>query len=51
MPGSERAIPMHGQVKFVPSIRNMLALIPEPNADTVVTVPLDGDVGEIPELP
>src|SRR5216683_2872780 len=47
-PGSDRAIPLHGQVKFVPSMRNWFSLVPEPNTDTVVVVPLDGDVGEIP---
>ena len=48
MPGSARATPLHGQVKFVPSNRNWFSLVPEPNADTVVDVPLDGEVGEIP---
>ena len=48
MPGSERATPLHGHVKFVPSMRNWFSLVPEPNADTVVEVPLEGDVGEIP---
>ena len=47
-PGSVRATPLHGQVKFVPSTRNWFSLVPDPNADTVVTVPLDGEVGEIP---
>ena len=47
-PGSERATPLHGQVKFVPSMRNWFSLVPEPNADTVVVVPLAGEVGEIP---
>ena len=41
-------MPLHGQVKFVPSIRNWFSLVPEPNAETVVTVPLDGEVGETP---
>ena len=50
-PGSARATPLHGQVKFVPSIRNWFSLVPEPNADTVVAVPLDGEVGEIPGRP
>ena len=36
MPGSDRATPLHGQVKFVPSKRNRFSLVPEPNADTVV---------------
>src|SRR3990172_4526061 len=48
--GSDRATPLHGQVKFVPSMRNVFSLVPDPNADTVLTVPLDGDVGEIPGL-
>ncbi len=39
-PGSARATPLHGQVKLVPSIRNWFSLVPEPNADTVVAVPL-----------
>src|SRR5438876_4284724 len=54
MPGSARAIPLHGQVKFVPSKRNWFSFVPDPNEDTVVAivavpaVPLDGEVGEIP---
>ena len=44
MPGSDRAIPLHGQVMFVPSMRNWFSLVPEPNAETVVVVPLDGEV-------
>src|SRR6476619_926752 len=47
-PGSERATPLHGHVVFVPSIRNWFSLVPEPNAEIVVTVPLEGDVGETP---
>ena len=39
-----RGVPVHGQVKFVPSMRNVFSLVPEPNADTVVTVPLEGEV-------
>ena len=35
-PGSARATPLHGQVKFVPSIRNLFSLVPEPNAEMVV---------------
>ena len=40
-------------MKFVPSIRNWFSLTPEPSAETLVTdtvlvVPLAGDVGEIP---
>src|SRR3954470_22058611 len=48
VPGSDRAIRLHGQVKLVPSIRNWFSLVPEPNAETVVTVPLDGEVGDTP---
>src|SRR5262245_10454532 len=53
MPGSERATPLHGQVKFVPSMRNWFSLTLEPSADTLVAdrlvvVPLAGEVGEIP---
>src|SRR6185295_1135439 len=47
-PGSERAMPLHGQVKLVPSIRNWFSLVPDPNAETVVVLPLDGDVAESP---
>src|SRR5260221_4686191 len=47
-PGSERAMPLHGHVKFVPSMRNWFSLVPEPNADTVVAGPLDGEVGDTP---
>src|SRR5690348_15512711 len=50
-PGSDRATPLHGHVKFVPSIRNWFSFVAEPNAETVKEVPLapeDGDVGEIP---
>src|SRR5215831_15258571 len=46
--GSARYTPIQGQVKFVPSMRNRFSLPPEPNADTVLTVPLDGDVGDTP---
>ena len=47
--GSARATPLRsGQVKFVPSMRNRFSLPPEPNADTVFTVPLDGEVGDTP---
>src|SRR6266851_2153690 len=49
-PGSDRATPLHGHVKFVPSISHWFSLTPDPNADTVVVADaaLDGDVGEIP---
>ena len=46
--GSARDTPAHGHVKFVPSMRNRFSLPPDPNADTVLTVPLDGDVGDTP---
>src|SRR5712671_6629850 len=48
MPGSDRATPLQGQVKFVPSIRNWFSFVPDPNAEMVVTVPLDGEVGDTP---
>ncbi len=48
MLGSARETPWHGQVKFVPSMRNVFSFTADPNAETVLTVPLDGDVGEIP---
>ena len=35
-PGSDRATPLHGHVKFVPSMRNWFSLVPEPNADTLL---------------
>jgi hypothetical protein len=35
-------------VKFVPSIRNWFSFTPDPNDDTVLTVPLDGDVADTP---
>ncbi len=47
-PGSVRATPLHGQVVFMPSSRNWFSLVPEPNAEMVVAIPLDGEVGEIP---
>src|SRR6476660_10467495 len=46
--GSARETPAQGQVKFVPSMRKRFSLPPEPNAETVLTVPLDGEVGETP---
>src|ERR671932_1570416 len=46
--GSARETPAHGQVKLVPSIRNRFSFPPEPNADTVFTVALEGEVGETP---
>ena len=39
-PGSDRATPLHGHVKFVPSRRNWFSLVPEPNTDTLVVDPL-----------
>ena len=35
-------------MKLVPSMRNAFSFTPEPNADTVFTVPLDGEVGDTP---
>src|SRR5262245_6685642 len=46
--GSARDTPAQGQVKFVPSMRKRFSLPPEPKADTVLTVPLEGDVGDTP---
>src|SRR5215813_3584330 len=46
--GSARDTPWHGQVKFVPSMRNMFSPTPEPKEDTVLTVPLVGEVGDTP---
>src|SRR5688572_10570286 len=48
MPTSARAPPLQGQVVFMLSMRNRFSLTPDPNTDTVVTDPLDGDVGETP---
>ena len=47
-PGSVRATPLHGQVVFMPSMRNWFSLVPEPNAEIVVAIPLDGEVGDTP---
>src|SRR4029453_3895140 len=46
--GSARDTPAQGQVKFVPSMRNRFSLAPEPSTDTVLTLPLDGEVGDTP---
>src|SRR5262245_3347103 len=46
--GSARDTPWHGQVKFVPSMRKRFSLTPEPKDDTVLTVPLVGEVGDTP---
>src|SRR5436190_13688913 len=46
--GSARDTPWHGQVKFVPSMRNRFSLTPDPKEDTVLTVPLVGEVGDTP---
>src|SRR5262245_26932214 len=46
--GSARDTPWHGHVKFVPSMRNMFSLTPPPNEDTVLAVPLVGEVGDTP---
>ena len=43
-------MPTHGHVKLVPSMRNWFSLVPEPNAEMVVTVPLAGDIGEMPGI-
>ena len=43
MPGSARASPLHGHVKFVPSMRNVFSLVPEPNADTLLVEALPGE--------
>ena len=49
MPGSARVMPLHGQVKFVPSMRNWFSFVPEPNAERVaVMVLLAGEVGDTP---
>src|SRR5580765_8041179 len=50
MPNSDRGTPLQGQVVGNPSRRNMFSFVPDPNADTVVTVLLDGDVGDIPGI-
>ena len=47
-PGSERANPLHGHVKFVPSMRNVFSFVLDPNDDTVLFVPLAVEVGDIP---
>ena len=47
-PGSVRATPLHGQVVFMPSMRNWFSLVPEPKAEIVVATPLDGEVGDTP---
>src|SRR3982751_6607284 len=46
--GSERASPLHGHVKFVPSIKNPFSLVPEPNTDTLLLAALPGEVGDTP---
>jgi hypothetical protein len=46
--GSARETPWQGQVKLVPSMRKAFSLTPDPNADTVLTVPLAGEVGDTP---
>src|SRR5437762_3127054 len=47
-PGSDRASPLHGHVKFVPSIRKVFSLVPEPNAEILLVDTLPGDVGDTP---
>jgi hypothetical protein len=43
-----RRRPLHGQVKFVPSIRNAFSLVPEPNTETLLLATLPGVVGDTP---
>src|SRR4051812_47600969 len=47
-PGSARATPLAGEVKLVPSMRNVFSLTPEPKADTRELPPVPGDVTEMP---
>src|SRR5580765_2392299 len=47
-PGSDRASPLHGHVKFVPSMRKVFSLVPEPNTETLLVETLPGDVGDTP---
>src|SRR4029450_7349532 len=47
-PGSDRASPLHGHVKFVPSFRNVFSLVPDPSADTLLVDMLPGEVGDTP---
>src|SRR5215831_8999396 len=47
-PGSATAPPLHGHVKFVPSMRNRFSFVAEPNVDTLLSVPLVGEVGDTP---
>jgi hypothetical protein len=47
-PGSERASPLHGQVKFVPSIRNAFSFVPEPNTERLLLDRLPGAVADTP---
>src|SRR5688572_14451981 len=47
-PGSVRPTPLHGHVVFMPSRRNWFSLVPEPNTEIVVAIPLDGEVGDTP---
>ena len=47
-PGSDRASPLHGQVKLVPSIVNVFSFVPDPNAETLFVEPLPGEVAEMP---
>src|SRR5215217_1900462 len=47
-PGSDRASPLHGHVKFVPSMRNVFSFVPEPKAETLLVETLPGDVGDTP---
>src|SRR5687767_7292248 len=47
-PGSARETPWQGHVKLVPSTRNAFSLTADPKADTVLTLPLAGEVGDTP---
>ena len=47
-PGSASALPLHGHVKLLPSTRNAFSFVLDPNADTLSSVPLLGDVGDTP---
>src|SRR5712691_5084806 len=46
--GSARETPTYGPVKLVPSMRNTFSFPAEPNADTRLAVPLEGEVGDTP---
>ena len=44
--GSRHAVARAGEVRAVDE--KLFSLVPEPNADTLLVVPLDGEVGEMP---